>query len=651
MQRHLILTALWLLLGLQVLSGCKPKPAPTIPGADSGRTTAADPDPHWVIRQSPPAKVALVYVHGVTGDMIGTWTADNGKTFWDLANENEQLKGKADAFVFGFPSHVFQSGSFDIQQAANSLHERLEFSQVLNYPAVVFVAHSMGGLVVLRELLTHREVLEKVPVVMFYATPMEGSVVATYGKEFSPNSALAQMTEADGNALLQILDNEWKSIPDNKRPHVRCAYENKPVLVLKVVPWASATRFCEGATPAVEATHITIVKPDRPGADAIVYLANALNAYVLGKQLEAKLETPDFAKVGAENVFTLTDSFGRQPARLLNEGGSPLRFTFVDPSDPSLWLTPDDTPRDIAGHDRVEMHIGLGRGATKSEYQFTLRTPIQPDMRVTVRVPDLAALHGQQEDAARKVAEKINAELTDPQQLIELQQAATDDKKVPARVVQIAHDELARENPKLPDSTQWVLTADLLNSLNWPSLAGSALRNAEKASPAVAQTAHVQFLSAVVASQSGEKQIFASAKTPVLDPVTIETWTVKQPLAAASTIKIAEGVAYSMERIPPLRVYGLSLKGDVEQAKGNAAGASAAYKEAAAIRPSPSVSARLLKVDTTSSTQEPYRLNAEQELVNPATTRKPSKAAEQAAARRRAQVERVEQVQTPQPTP
>ena len=172
MFRKRILGSLSLLSCIALLAGCPPKATP--PSPPEAKTDPADPDPHWVVQQKPPAKVALVFVHGVTGDMIDTWTADNGKQFWNLVNENEQLKGKTDAFVFGFPSYLFKSGSFDIQAAANRLHERIAYSKVLDYPAVVFVAHSMGGLVVLRELLTHPEIRDKVPVVMFYATPMEG---------------------------------------------------------------------------------------------------------------------------------------------------------------------------------------------------------------------------------------------------------------------------------------------------------------------------------------------------------------------------------------------------------------------------------------------------------------------------------------------
>ena len=92
---------------------------------------------------------------------------------------------------------------------------------------------------------------------------------------------------------------------------MRCAYEKTPVGPAMIVPWSSATRFCEGAPPAIEASHITIVKPDRPGADAILVLVSALNDYVLNKSLEAKLETPDFTQEGDAAVFVLHDVAGQ----------------------------------------------------------------------------------------------------------------------------------------------------------------------------------------------------------------------------------------------------------------------------------------------------------------------------------------------------
>ena len=415
--------------------------------------SAADPDPHWVIQQSPRAKVALVYVHGVTGDMVGTWTASNGKTFFDLVNENPATKGKADAFVFGFPSFLLTAGSFDIREAANRLHLQLKTQGVLDYPAVVFVAHSMGGLVVMKELLTNRDVLAKVPVVVFYATPMEGSLIAEVGKEFSPNSALAQMTPADGNALLQSLSDDWQSIT-GPRPHVRCAYEKTPVGPAMIVPWTSATRFCEGAPPPIEASHITIVKPDRPGADAILVLVSALNDYVLGKSLEAKLETPDFTQEGDAAVFVLHDALGKQTARLVNSGGSPLTFTLAEISDPTkLFLWPDDTPEDIKPHDKVALGIALSRSATANEYRFTIRTPLA-DKKVIVRVPDLAVLEAQRAAVANQVATDIQATLNDPQQRQRLLAAPQDASS--EAIVQIAHAAVSKQASALPDQARWV---------------------------------------------------------------------------------------------------------------------------------------------------------------------------------------------------
>ena len=561
---------------------------------DKQTSDVSDPDPHWVVRQSPRAKVALVYVHGVTGDMVGTWTASNGKTFFDLVNENDATKGKADAFVFGFPSYFFRAGSFDIREAANRLHLQLKTQGVLDYPAIVFVAHSMGGLVVMRELLTNRDVLPKVPVVVFYATPMEGALIAALGKEFSPNSALAQMTPADGNALLQSLSDEWQSITGGARPHVRCAYEKTPVGPAMIVPWASATRFCEGAPPAIEASHITIVKPDRPGADAILVLVSALNDYVLSKSLEAKLETPDFTPEGDAAVFVLHDALGKQRARLVNSGGSPLTFTLAEISDPTrLFLWPDDTPQDIKPHDKLDLGIALSRSATANEYRFTIRTPIE-DKKVIVRVPDLAVVEAQRAAVANLVATDIQATLNDPKQRQRLLTAPPEASS--EAVVQIANAAVRKQAPGLPDQARWVLTADLLTAANWPTLAARALRNAEAIAPSTARNPAVQHLAGIVAAQSGDREIFKASPTSVASAETLAAWKVKQPLTAPANAAVATTLAGEMKSIDALKGFGFSLEGDLHQATGNTTAAETAYTRAAKIRPSPSLSLRMQKL-------------------------------------------------------
>ena len=162
---------------------------------------------------------------------------------------------------------------------------------MLDYPAVVFVAHSMGGLVVLRELLTHREdLLPRVRGLVFYATPQEGSQITRIAQLVARNPAIAEMLPGDQNLSLQQLDNEWKALP--ARPTVRCAYEKRPTGNVMVVPVMSATRFCDGTPVAIDADHVDIVKPDRASHDTMMVLVNALNEFALGRRCAAYSRRP-----------------------------------------------------------------------------------------------------------------------------------------------------------------------------------------------------------------------------------------------------------------------------------------------------------------------------------------------------------------------
>ena len=113
-------------------------------------------------------------VHGIFGDAIDTWKHSNGSTLFKLVDTVPGIAGQAEMLAYGFESHLFKAGSFDINQAANRLHLRLDFHGVLNYAKIVFVGHSMGGLVILRELLSHRDLLPRVP--LSFSTPRRRKV-------------------------------------------------------------------------------------------------------------------------------------------------------------------------------------------------------------------------------------------------------------------------------------------------------------------------------------------------------------------------------------------------------------------------------------------------------------------------------------------
>lgn len=194
--------------------------------------------------------------------------------------------------------------------------------------------------------------------------------------------------------------------------------------------------------------------------------------------------------------------------------------------------------------------------------------------------------------------------------------------------MQLAHRTVARQAPTLPNNAQWVLTADLLNATNWSTLAARALRNAEKIAPSTPRNPSVQYLAGIVAAQAGEKNIFTTSPTPLASKETIAAWSVAQPLTQPANTEVANALAGRMQRIPALKAFGYSLEGDLQQSRGNTSAAKDAYVEAANIRPTPSVSSRLRRLQRTGAITPQASL---QPVSAPSVTQVASKAALKAA--------------------
>ncbi len=585
--------ALAVIVATALLASCHEPPAPPAVPAIANAT-----DPQWVTQSTPHARVAVVFVHGIFGDTLGTWTNASGETFFRLLKAQPTVGAQVDVFAFGFTSNMFKQGSFDIREAANKLHDSLQYKGVLDYPTIVFVAHSMGGLVVLRDLLTRREMLDKVPLLVFYATPQEGAQIAAIAEHVARNPALAQMVPADGNAFLQQLNDDWKSLP--VRPHVSCAYEKLPTDGVPIVPWTSATRFCDGAASAIDADHSGIVKPDRLEHPSVVVLVNALNQYVVGKNLTAKLETPDFVPEGDHLVFHLSDPSMRGTARLVNTGGSKLTFTLAQVSDPHLYLSPDDTPREIAARQTQPMHALLTFGAKAAEYRFVLQSDVAPDQVVAVRVDNIAELGKKQAALLQSVSSDIDARLADRATVSRLASLPPGESKAAAEaeVVGAVHNAIARENPDLPESAQWVLAASLLEASNWPQLAATALRRAERLSPATARSSSARWLAGAIAAQSGDTRVFAGVETPKVNLTDVPRTDVVAQLVEQGQADALRQLALRLQQIPSLKPYGLSLEGDLWAAKGDKQAARNAYSSAATLDRSPSLSRRMSDLES-----------------------------------------------------
>lgn len=435
-------------------------------------------DPGWVDRAEPQHRIALVFVHGIFGSTRGTWTGGNGESFFRLLKKDARLAPQVDTYAFGFSSNIMSGGSLDIREAANKLQSYLTPAGVLDYHAIVFVGHSMGGLVIMRYLAnnldSHPELAEKVPLIVLFSAPMEGAQVAQLATLVLKNPALANLRPVDSNDMLKQLSDDWASL--TVKPRVSCAYETANVGGIRIVPWGSATRVCAGRPLAIDnADHITLVKPDRATHPAYVFLAGELIEHVLPLQLGARLELPDFQR--DKNVYTFTLASPEENARLMNTGRGRMKYWIAEKSSKALLVSPGATPQPINGQSTEWLTVALRVDADQTSYAFTLKSdlPSEQAVRVRVLVPDLGQLRQGHRRNAVKVTTELANYLRSAARTGELAALQSDPDRLNAQLALVARKALGEQIKRLPSAEQWLLTADLLAAANLTNIASAAL--------------------------------------------------------------------------------------------------------------------------------------------------------------------------------
>ena len=206
--------------------------------------------------------VAVVFVHGVFGNKDETWlNSESGASFPELLATDPVVAKNADVFVFEYFTPKFSLAP-SIVDLADQLRGTLDDNQVFSqHQKVVFLAHSMGGIVVRQYLLGNQDRISSVPMIYFYATPTAGSEWAALARIASANPQLRGMTPIESNDFLQSIQSEW--LNSNKAQSIAsyCGVEEVQTDGQIIVPRSSATSLCNRALDPFTANHIDIVKP------------------------------------------------------------------------------------------------------------------------------------------------------------------------------------------------------------------------------------------------------------------------------------------------------------------------------------------------------------------------------------------------------
>jgi len=206
--------------------------------------------------------VVVVFVHGVFGNRRETWLNTESRSgFPELLATDPLLADNLDVFVFEYFTPTFSLAP-SIADLADQLRGALDDHEVFKqHKQVVFLAHSMGGIVVRQYLLGNQDMIPSVPMIYFYATPTNGSELAALARIASANPQLRGMTPIEGNDFLQSIQSFWLNCKAQSIASY-CGVEELPTDGQIVVTRSSATSLCNRPLDPFAANHIDIVKPE-----------------------------------------------------------------------------------------------------------------------------------------------------------------------------------------------------------------------------------------------------------------------------------------------------------------------------------------------------------------------------------------------------
>jgi pimeloyl-ACP methyl ester carboxylesterase len=226
---------------------------------------------HYQGKNESKARVT-VFVHGVYGSAMTTWNCSQGKGSWPELMAADDTFKNSDIYVVDYPSPKI-GNMMSVDEEVSNIMNRLTDAKVFDHSEVVFLVHSLGGLVTQRLLLTHRDLIPKVKFIYFFSTPDEGAQIAKVGHLFNDDPVLKQMFHGDDNTFIEGIETDWINAKLDMPRY--CAFERVKTDGVLVVDRLSATRLCNQAPVALYANHNTIVEPCDTNDGSYIAFRNA----------------------------------------------------------------------------------------------------------------------------------------------------------------------------------------------------------------------------------------------------------------------------------------------------------------------------------------------------------------------------------------
>jgi hypothetical protein len=221
----------------------------------------------------------VFFVHGLGGDIRGTWQNDHqGGSFWPEWLSKDLPQAAFYSLGYDTKPSRWLGSSMSIYDCATHLLARMQAEQLLDKP-MIFVTHSLGGLVVkqILRLSATMGIPEWEPIakqtlgVVFLATPHAGTALANYchalGKVLRTSVSIRELEY--GSGPLRELNLWYRNNARRLGIRTSVMFETRKTSGIRVVDEVSSDPGIEAVVPIpIPSDHIGICKPSR---DDIAY--------------------------------------------------------------------------------------------------------------------------------------------------------------------------------------------------------------------------------------------------------------------------------------------------------------------------------------------------------------------------------------------
>jgi hypothetical protein len=238
-------------------------------------------------------QVAIVFVHGFTGDLKGTWgqipkflAADPQLSGWDLFGFGYQSRRRFDILKLW-------SADARLEDIATELYSVPELRR---YIRLAFVAHSMGGLVVQRAIVKYEDLRNRISHVILFGTPSAGLVKASLLEIFKQQ--INNMSTS--GPFIRDLRRQWSDLGlDRTAPFIFLSIAGETDQF--VPPESSLGPFTESVQRVIPGHHLSMLNAPSQDAPCVRMLVEALAGVgaISGSRTSARLaiEKGDFEQV------------------------------------------------------------------------------------------------------------------------------------------------------------------------------------------------------------------------------------------------------------------------------------------------------------------------------------------------------------------